>query len=828
MHDLHHSKADLHVHSKHSDRPSEWFLRRIGAPESFVEPAEIYRRARQRGMDFVTISDHNCIRGALEIADLPGVFLSNEVTTYFPEDGCKIHVLVFGIDEEQFRAIQELRSDIRRLHRYLVDEEVLSAVAHPMYRVNGRLTIDHLEQLLLMFGRFEEINGARDQRGAELVRAIFRNLTPEIIARMADRHGMEPTGPEPWRKVFVGGSDDHSGAHVGSAHTTTPYAADVEEFLAHLRHGDHEAAGFSGGSVLMGHSLYHIAYGYYESRFIRGNGKPTILGELFKHLLETPVPQGPASMGQKLRGLAGGIVRGRHLSKLNDTERTLVNDFARLFSAKDERDAASPLTESRRTFHIAGQISHALGYTFFQRFLEFMRQGKLIESLQTVASLGPVVLGMAPYLAAFSTQHKDAAFHDAVAAHFATMMSLPKVARRTAWLTDTYTEINGVSRTIQSLGAAARRTGKRLTVLTCLEDFPATEADVKNFAPVGTFPMPEYETQRISFPPFLDVIEYIERNRFTDLIISTPGPMGLTALAAARLLGLRTVGIYHTDFVQYVRYLTQDDDMAEMTWKYMLWFYDQVDIILAPTEYYRRYLMDHNFAPAKLKVMARGVDTRQFQPKHRDPAYYDRFGLSDSFKFLYVGRISREKNLDRLIGAFDRLRQHGHDASLVLVGDGPYRKELQARLDGRPIAFTGLLEGENLAAAYASADCMVFPSCTDTFGNVVLEAQASGLPVIVTDRGGPAEIVHSHESGIVVDHADGQAMLDAMELLLLSPEVREDLRSRGLRNAAECGWEQVLQSLWSLGQANLVEAEISAYRSPDGITAPGLISMELS
>ena len=106
MYDLHQSKADLHVHSKHSDRPSEWFLRRIGAPESFVEPAEIYRRARQRGMDFVTISDHNCIRGALEIADLPGTFISNEVTTYFPEDGCKIHVLVFGIDEEQFRAIQ--------------------------------------------------------------------------------------------------------------------------------------------------------------------------------------------------------------------------------------------------------------------------------------------------------------------------------------------------------------------------------------------------------------------------------------------------------------------------------------------------------------------------------------------------------------------------------------------------------------------------------------------------------------------------------------------------------------------------------------------------
>ena len=157
------SKADVHVHSKHSDRPSEWFLRRIGAPECFVEPRELYRRARQRGMDFVTITDHNCIRGALEIADLPGTFLSAEVTTYFPENGCKIHVLVLGVDEEQFRMIQELRADIYQLQRYLMAENILCSVSHPLFRVNGRLTFDQVEKLLLLFPRFEEINGARDR-----------------------------------------------------------------------------------------------------------------------------------------------------------------------------------------------------------------------------------------------------------------------------------------------------------------------------------------------------------------------------------------------------------------------------------------------------------------------------------------------------------------------------------------------------------------------------------------------------------------------------------------------------------------------------------------
>ncbi len=112
MHDMSVSKADLHVHCKYSDRPSEWFLRRIRTPECFVEPHDLYRRARQRGMAFVTISDHNCIRGALEIAHLPGVFVSVEITTYFPKTGCKVHVLASGIDESQFRAIQEVRANI--------------------------------------------------------------------------------------------------------------------------------------------------------------------------------------------------------------------------------------------------------------------------------------------------------------------------------------------------------------------------------------------------------------------------------------------------------------------------------------------------------------------------------------------------------------------------------------------------------------------------------------------------------------------------------------------------------------------------------------------
>ena len=830
MHDIRVSKADLHVHSKHSDRPSEWFLRRIGAPECFVEPREVYRRARQRGMDFVTITDHNGIRGALEIADLPGTFISAEVTTYFPENGSKVHLLVLGVDEQQFRMIQELRAEIYQLQQYLVDENILCSVSHPMFRVNGRLTIDQLEKLILMFPRFEEINGARDRRAMELAGAVFRYLTPELIADMADRHGIEPFGREPWKKTFTGGSDDHSGAYIATAYTLTPLANDVDEFLSHLRRGDHEAGGSCGGSVAMGHSLYHIAYSYYKDRILRGDthGKPTLVGELFKKLLEGCREPQPASLGRNLRGMATRLLWSRQLNKLSDTERVLVDDFSRLFSEREPQGTAQPVMDDRRTFRIACQISQTLGYSFLCRFVEFVRQGRLMESLQTVASLAPVAVSMAPYLAAFSTQHKDEAFLRAVAGHFPAATDLQQTGRRKAWVTDTYTEVNGVSRTIQALAAAAARTGRQLTVLTCLEQTPQTKVDLKNFPPVGSFPMPEYESQLLAFPPFLEVIEYIERHRFNELIISTPGPMGLTALAAARLLGLRTTGIYHTDFAQYVRHLTRDDDLADLTWKCMLWFYEQTTTILVPTEFYRKQLIHHGFDPTKLSVMTRGVDSQLFHPDKRDPDYFDRRGLGGTFRFLYVGRLSREKNLDGLVDALDELLRRGHKVSLAVVGDGPYRKALELRLRGRPAVLTGLLEGEELARAFASADAMVFPSATDTFGNVVLEAQASGVPTVVTALGGPAEIVRHYDSGIIVDHTQPGAMADAMERLYLSEDLRADLRARGLRNARECCWEQVLEGFWRREVEDLANLDLSAFRSSDPHAAPGMMELDVA
>lgn len=822
------TKADLHVHSKYSDRPSDWFLRRIGAPECFVEPIELYEAARRHGMDFVTVADHNSIAGSLEIAHLPGTFLSAEVTTYFPEDGCKLHCLVTGITERQFAAIQEIRANIYELHRYLDDQEILCSITHPLFRVNDRLEIEHLEKLLVMFKRFECVNGARCRHSGQLIRAICQELTPESIERMADRHGLEPTGPEPWKKSFTGGSDDHSGIYVGSAHTVTPLADDVDEFLNHLRHGDHEAAGACGGSLTLGHSLYQIAYSYYKDRILHDNRKPNVLGELLARLLSESGGNGTSKPKSFLPKFALDLMAERKKRQLSDIERLLVDEFSTLVGKDDSKIAPTDPVTERRFFRSTSHIAHALTYSFMRQCGEHLREGRWLDSLQTAVSLGPVALGIAPYLAAFAAQHRDDPFLRSVAGHFEATSALAARRGRKAWVTDTFSDVNGVARTIQTLGRLARSKSRALTVLTCLEQAPEAKIDLKNFAPVGVFSLPEYEIQELAFPPFLEVIEYIERQDFGELIISTPGPLGLTALAAARMLRLRMTGIYHTDFPLIVRHLTRDQRLEQLTWNYMLWFYSQMDRILVPSEYYRRHLAENGFDPEKMSVMVRGVDPQQFNPQKRDPRFFSRWGLADGFTFLYVGRVSPDKSVDVALRAFVQLAETMPGIRLAVVGDGPALVGLRQQYDHPRIAFTGFLRGEDLARAYASGDALVFPSTTDTFGNVVLEAHASGLPALVSNRGGPPDIIARRGSGMILDTSTPEAYAAAMARLVEDPELYRSLRAAALATARDSTWDQVLEEFWRYDDRETEsEKKVGKLRGLR-TSALGLIDLEVS
>ena len=809
-------RADLHVHTKYSDRPSEWLLRRIGAPESFTEPLAVYHACRARGMRFVTVSDHNRIDGALEIAHLPGTFLSSEVTTYFPEDGCKIHCLVSGIDEAQHREIERLRGNIYDFRDYLAANSIVHSVAHPLYSVNDRLTSSHVEKLLVLFKRFEGLNGARDARACDLFVTLCAALTEDALLRLAERHRLEPPpgDAEPWVKWFTGGSDDHGGLHIAGAWTETPAAETVEEFLGHLRAGAHRPGGEAGSSLKLAHSFYAIAHAYSGDRLLAGLGKE-LAGDLFQRVLGDCAEREPAGPGERWRRLAWSFLKPRD-KKAAALDASLVEGFANLVSL---RGAGPSPSAERRAFAEASRLSQRLTYETVRKLSRHLRRGRLSESLQSLSALGPLALCVAPYLAAFHTQHKDEELLQSVAEHFPAATHLRRRSEKKAWVTDTLTDVNGVAITVRTVGALARRRGLPLEVLTSMKHPPELDLEHRNFTPVGEFRLPEYDAQKLAFPPFLELIDHCEREGYDEIVISTPGPMGLMALAAARLLGMRATGIYHTDFPAYVRHLTGSETLAEWTWRLSRWFFGQMDTLYVPSAHTMDQLAERGFARETMRLLPRGVDFVRFNPGRRDPAFYPGLGLGEGFKFLYVGRVSKEKNLDALLEAFRAFKERGHAGELVVVGDGPHLAALSAQYDRPDVLFTGFLHGEALAAAYASADLFVFPSTTDTFGNVVLEAQASGLAAVVSHRGGPQELIGPSGAGLVIDPYRPGALTEAMAELAENHAMRRAMAERALASAQRSGWEALLQDLWT-DKPRIAPAAPIAIRSAEESTVP--------
>src|SRR5881275_323578 len=261
------SKCDLHIHSRFSARSEEWLFRRFDFPDSYSDPRELYRQLIERGMDFVTMTDHDTIEGCLEIRDLPNTFISEQVTTYFPQDPSKIHILVWGITEKQHGDIVIIRDNIFALQRYLQSGKIAHAVAHPLYSVNGKLEASHIERLILLFKHFEGINGLRDALLSDLAQTLFGELTPQKIDALANRHNLAPTHAEPWKKIFIGGSDDHGGQFAASAFTETPSADSADKFLEFVRNGDCNARGHGGTPLILSHGFYNTVGCFIQDRF---------------------------------------------------------------------------------------------------------------------------------------------------------------------------------------------------------------------------------------------------------------------------------------------------------------------------------------------------------------------------------------------------------------------------------------------------------------------------------------------------------------------------------------------------------------------------------
>jgi glycosyltransferase involved in cell wall biosynthesis len=312
-------------------------------------------------------------------------------------------------------------------------------------------------------------------------------------------------------------------------------------------------------------------------------------------------------------------------------------------------------------------------------------------------------------------------------------------------------------------------------------------------------PIPFYAEMKVYLPRVGAYLRQARADRIDVIHLTTPGPVGLAGMRVARLLRLPMVGSFHTDLAAYARILSGSRGLERLMRDFMRWPYGRCSRVLVPSDATRELLSrvedDAHRAKERLALWNRGVDCELFSRERRSMALRRSWGVSRGQPaILYVGRVSKEKGLDALPDIHARLRLSGTRHRFVIVGSGPMLPELKARMP--EAVFTGPLDREAVATAFASADVFVFPSRTDTAGNVVLEAQASGLPVFVSNAGGPRENMIDGETGCVIDSQDPRVWADTIGRLL------SDDGRLGAMAAAACAygrsrsWETALAPLY--------------------------------
>jgi glycosyltransferase involved in cell wall biosynthesis/predicted metal-dependent phosphoesterase TrpH len=732
------SRVDMHCHSTASQLSRLGVQRSLGLPECATPPEEVYELAKRRGMDFVTITDHDTIDGCLELAGRPDCFVSEELTARFAGEPQAVHVLCYGITPGDHEWLQAHAGDVEACAAYLEENEIACALAHPFYNVDAPLLPRHRRLLAELFPVWEVRNGSR---AAEL------NMPAAIYT---ETHG--GTG--------IGGSDDHAGVDIGRTFTGAPAAATPEEFLLHLRAGDVEAGGEQGGAAKWAHTAMALATRALALDGEDGDGAAPDPSAVLK-IAQRAISEGAAREGKVAADIGPGDARALLEAWLSSIELDLRGRELLAFLQADD-------------------FSHADLYRRARRIHERRLRGAVKAGSAAAArgdfgtALGGVfdaVLPAIPYAPA-------TAF---LGAEKAKLTARPGERPRMALVTDGIGSMHGVTATIEKI--------RELGVPGFEIEVVGTDAGVDRRLPAAAeLEVPFYPGMSLGVPGLPDLVETLAEGRYDAVHVTAPGPAGVAATLLNRVAGTPLIASYHTELGSYAGMRSGDGGLESIARVALGAFYGAPSLVLSPSPAADSSLLALGVEGSRLARWERGVDVSRF-----DPGKAAREDYPGEIKVLYAGRLTREKGVDLLAESFLRARAADPRLHLLLAGGGPEEAELRGRL-GEHATFLGWLEGEDLARAYASSDIFLFCSTTDTYGQVVLEAGASGLPVVAVAEGGPASLVENRHTGMLcrpdADHIAGTVLR-----LAASPLLRRHLGSSAVRAVRDRSWERALEQL---------------------------------
>ncbi|WP_242212389.1 glycosyltransferase family 1 protein [Bacillus cereus group sp. BfR-BA-01383] len=361
---------------------------------------------------------------------------------------------------------------------------------------------------------------------------------------------------------------------------------------------------------------------------------------------------------------------------------------------------------------------------------------------------------------------------------------------RVAIFTDTFTpQVNGVAKTLERLTRYFQKENIAYSVFapqhTAEDNFVANVNKMRSI-PLTilypecrfSFPTPRIKRELLAFKP--DIIH-----------IATPFNMGLCGLYYAKKLNIPVVGSYHTDFDAYLRYY-KIEFLSNMLWNYLKWFHSHMQKNFVPSSETLHQLKNKGFQA--LSIWGRGVDCTLFHPSYTD-LFRKKYNITAKYVLSYVGRIAPEKDIDTLQTLIQTTNKDRDDIHWLIAGDGPLAPNLREAVPQTNVTFTGYLQGEDLAEAYASSDLMVFPSTTETFGNVVLESLACGTPVIGANSGGVKNIITDGKTGVLCEPKNEDSFLSSIYELLNNEEMRKQISLDARSYAATQSWDEISSNL---------------------------------
>ena len=612
--------------------------------------------------------------------------------------------------------------------------------------------------------------------------------------------------------IGIGGSDDHAGVDIGRTYTQAPAAATPQEFLAHMRAGRVRARGAQGSAAKWAHAAIVLA-----ARSLEPGEPPTptptpgrrqpaptrpdpqrVMTMVRRLLREGDARQGATGSGgavspEDARCLLRAWLAAVELDHL-DTPGLIAYMQEESFSHADLYRRACRLHERKLRSAVELALRAARGEAEVSAAAEGVFEGCI-----AAIPYAPATAFLASEQTKLARLPLGAPARGALAQGGDTRTRTGDEETRAAILADGIGSTHGVTRTIEEIrerGVA----GYEIEVI-------GTDPEVdRRLSAVAEIDVPYYPGLRIGVPSLPAAVQTLADGAFDAIHVCSPGPAGAAGVLLARALGLPLIGSYHTELTAYADLRSGRPELAGAMAMAVSAFYRACDVVLSPSAASDRALGEIGMPAGRIMRWDRGVDTSRFDPSLRDPALLARGGAPDgAINVMYSGRITREKGAELLADAFLRARAREPRLHLVLAGGGPEQERLRERVGSEHTTFLGWLSGAELARAYASADMFLFPSATDTFGQVILEAQASGLPVIAVAEGGPLSLIEHRASGLLCA-GDPDALAGAVLEVAGSPLLRERLTVAGLASVRTRTWERALQRLGE-GYARVLSAE---------------------